>query len=54
MTLEERREYNRKNYGFLQIKKEEYDLLKAYCKQHGFVMGTFVSNIIRKEINKKK
>ena len=29
MTQEERKEYNRKNYGFLQLKKEDYNLLKA-------------------------
>ena len=53
MTKEEKKEYNKKNYGFLQIKKDEYELLKAYCKKNGFIMGTFVSNLIRKEIKNK-
>jgi len=53
MTKEEKKEYNRANYGFLQIKREEYELLKQHCKTNGFIMGTFVSNLIRREIKKK-
>lgn len=54
MTKEEKQVYNKTNYGFLQIKREEYELLKKYCKEHGFIMGTFVSNLIRKEIKRSK
>jgi hypothetical protein len=53
MTKEEKKEYNRANYGFLQIKREEYELLKQHCKTNGFIMGTFVSKLIRREIKKK-
>ena len=34
----------------LQIKKETHTLLKTYCEEHGFKMGSLVENLIRKHI----
>lgn len=53
MTQEEKKEYNKKNYGFLQLKKEDYLLLKAYCKEQGLIMSSFVGRLIKKELKKK-
>ena len=35
----------------LQIKKETHELLKGYCEEHGFKMGSLVENLIKKHIN---
>ena len=34
----------------LQIKKETHTLLKQYCEEHGFKMGSLVENLIKKHI----
>lgn len=38
----------------LQIKKETHELLKSYCEEHGFKMGSLVENLIKKHINPPK
>ena len=43
----------RKVYGMLQLQKETYDSLKAYCKENGIIMGHFVASIIRKELKNR-
>lgn len=42
------------DYAMLQLPKETHTLLKEYCKQHGFIMSSFVSNLINKSIKQKK
>jgi len=37
-------------YAMLQIKKETHELLKTYCEEHGFKMGSLVENLIKKHI----
>jgi hypothetical protein len=34
----------------LQIKKETHELLKNYCEEHGFKMGSLVENLIKKHV----
>jgi hypothetical protein len=41
-------------YAMLQIKKETHELLKSYCEEHGFKMGSLVENLIKKHINPPK
>jgi len=41
-------------YAMLQLPKETHTLLKEHCKQHGFIMSSFVSNLINKTIKPKK
>lgn len=43
----------RKVYGMLQLQKETYDMLKAYCKDNGIIMGHFVASVIRKELKNR-
>lgn len=38
----------------LQIKKETHELLKNYCEEHGFKMGSLVENLIKKHIGVTK
>ena len=38
----------------LQIKKETHELLKSYCEEHGFKMGSLVENLIKKHIGVPK
>ena len=38
----------------LQIKKETHKLLKNYCEEHGFKMGSLVENLIKKHIVSNK
>jgi len=38
----------------LQIKKETHELLKKYCEEHGFKMGSLVENLIKKHIGPTK
>ena len=40
----------RKPYGMIQLQKETYDMLKAYCKEHGIIMGHMVARIIEREL----
>jgi hypothetical protein len=37
-------------YAMLQIKKETHELLKGYCEEHGFKMGSLIENLIKKHI----
>lgn len=39
------------DYAMLQIKKETHTLLKKYCEEHGFKMGSLVENLIKKHVN---
>lgn len=41
-------------YAMLQIKKETHELLKTYCEEHGFKMGSLVENLIKKHIGVTK
>jgi hypothetical protein len=41
-------------YAMLQIKKETHELLKDYCEEHGFKMGSLVENLIKKHIGVSK
>lgn len=41
-------------YAMLQIKKETHELLKTYCEEHGFKMGSLVENLIKKHIGVSK
>jgi hypothetical protein len=38
----------------LQIKKETHELLKNYCEEHGFKMGSLVENLIKKHVGVTK
>lgn len=37
-------------YAMLQIKKDTHEVLKQYCEEHGFKMGSLVENLIKKHI----
>lgn len=41
-------------YMMLQLKKETHTLLKNYCEEHGFKMGSLVENLIKKHIGVTK
>jgi hypothetical protein len=41
-------------YAMLQIKKETHELLKQYCEEHGFKMGSLVENLIKKHVGVTK
>jgi inactivated superfamily I helicase len=41
-------------YAMLQIKKDTHELLKEYCEEHGFKMGSLVENLIKKHIGISK
>ena len=41
-------------YSMLQIKKETHELLKNYCEEHGFKMGSLVENLIKKHVGVTK
>ena len=41
-------------YSMLQIKKETHELLKKYCEEHGFKMGSLVENLIKKHVGVPK
>ena len=43
-----------KEYAMLQLPVETHTLLKEYCKQHGFIMSVYVSNLINKTLKPKK
>ena len=38
----------------LQIKKDTHEMLKTYCEEHGFKMGSLVENLIKKHIGVNK
>jgi hypothetical protein len=37
-------------YAMIQIKKETHELLKNYCEEHGFKIGSLVENLVKKHI----
>lgn len=41
-------------YAMLQIKKDTHELLKEYCYEHGFKMGSLVENLIKKHVGVPK
>ena len=41
-------------YSMLQIKIETHELLKKYCEEHGFKMGSLVENLIKKHVGVTK
>jgi len=41
-------------YSMIQIKKETHELLKNYCEEHGFKMGSLVENLIKKHVSVTK
>ncbi len=41
-------------YSMLQIKKETHELLKNYCEEQGFKMGSLVENLIKKHVGVTK
>jgi hypothetical protein len=41
-------------YAMLQIKKDTHEMLKTYCEEHGFKMGSLVENLIKKHIGVNK
>jgi hypothetical protein len=41
-------------YAMLQIKKDTHELLKKYCDEHGFKMGSLVENLIKKHIGQPR
>ncbi len=41
-------------YAMLQIKKDTHEVLKQYCEEHGFKMGSLVENLIKKHIGVPK
>lgn len=41
-------------YAMLQIKKDTHEMLKTYCEEHGFKMGSLVENLIKKHIGINK
>lgn len=50
------KEYKNKsleNFKMIMIRKEVHEQLKAYCDHHGYKMSALVSNLIKKELNKK-
>jgi hypothetical protein len=36
--------------AMLQIKKETHGLLKNYCQEHGYKMGSLVENLFKKHV----
>lgn len=46
-------EKKEKKYGLIQIPADAYELLKKHCELHGFKLGAFVGNLIKKEVKRK-
>jgi len=44
---------NQKKYAMIQVPTEIHELVKEYCNQNGFKIGSLVSILIRKHIKKK-
>jgi len=36
--------------AMIQIKKETHELLKNYCQENGYKMGSLVENLIKKHV----
>lgn len=45
---------NQKKYAMIQVTTEVHELVKEYCNQNGFKIGSLVSILIRKHIKSKK
>jgi len=43
-----------KKYAMIQVPTEIHELVKEYCNQNGFKIGSLVSILIRKHIKNKK
>lgn len=43
-----------KKYALIQIPNELHTELKKYCDKHGFFIGKFTANLIRKAIKELK
>jgi hypothetical protein len=44
---------NQKKYSMIQVPTEIHELVKEYCNENGFKIGSLVSILIRKHIKKK-
>lgn len=42
-----------KKYAMIQVTSEVHELVKDYCNENGFKIGSLVSILIRKHIKKK-
>jgi len=42
-----------KKYAMIQVSSDIYELIKDYCNENGFKIGSLVSILIRKHIKKK-
>lgn len=38
----------KKQYGFVQLERGVYEDAKAYAKEHGYILSSFVGNAIKK------
>ena len=45
-----KKKYKVMKQAMLQIKKETHVLLKNYCQEHGYKMGSLVENLIKKHV----
>ena len=45
-----KKKYKVMKQAMLQIKKETHELLKNYCQEHGYKMGSLVENLIKKHV----
>ena len=43
-----------KKYSMIQVTSEVHELVKDYCNENGFKIGSLVSILIRKHIKNKK
>jgi hypothetical protein len=44
---------NQKKYAMIQVTSDIHELVKEYCNQNGYKIGSLVSILIRKHIKKK-
>ena len=42
-----------KKYAMIQVSSDIHELIKDYCNENGFKIGSLVSILIRKHIKKK-
>jgi hypothetical protein len=42
-----------KKYAMLQLDAQTHKMLKEYCKSQGFIMSTYVVNLIKKSLKGK-
>ena len=45
---------NKKKYAMIQVTSDIHELVKEYCNQNGFKIGSLVSILIKKHIKNKK